>query len=126
MDFKSSKGIYLQISDNICHQILEGQLQAGDRVPSVRDLAAEYEVNRNTVMRTYTHLQETGVFENKRGIGFFISQDALTLVRNNEKDLFFNQDLPDFIHKIKLLKLNSSDLDHLLNEIKNNDTHENQ
>lgn len=125
MDFKLSKGIYLQISDNLCHQILEGQLQPGDRVPSVRDLAAEYEVNRNTVMRTYTHLQEAGIFDNKRGIGFFISDDALALVRSNEKNFFFNQDLPDFIKKVKLLKLNSSDLNHLLTEIKNNDTYEN-
>ena len=126
MDFKTSKGIFLQIAENLCHQILEGQLQAGDRVPSLRDLAIEFEVNRNTVMRTYTHLQEAGIFDNKRGIGFFVSDDALARVRANEKAHFFNQDLPDFIQKVQLLKLNSADLDHLLNEIKNNDYYENQ
>ena len=126
MDFKTSKGIFLQIAENLCHQILEGQLQAGDRVPSVRDLAIEFEVNRNTVMRTYTHLQEAGIFDNKRGIGFFVSDDALARVCANEKAHFFNQDLPDFIQKVQLLKLNSADLDHLLNEIKNNDYYENQ
>lgn len=124
MEFQSSKGIFLQIADNLCHQILEGQLNPGDRVPSVRDLAAEFEVNRNTVMRTYTILQESGIFDNKRGIGFFVSKDAINLVRNNEKTSFFNRDLPEFIRKVKLLKLTSSDLSELVSEIKNNDNHE--
>jgi DNA-binding transcriptional regulator YhcF (GntR family) len=125
MEFQSSKGIFLQIADNLCHQILEGQLKPGDRVPSVRDLAAEYEVNRNTVMRTYTILQESGIFDNKRGIGFFISENAIELVRASEKASFFSHDLPDFIQKVKLLKLNTNDLNDLVTEIKNND-HENK
>ena len=124
MDFKSTKGIYLQIVDNLCRQILEGQLQAGDRVASVRDLAAEFEVNHNTVMRAYTNLQESGIFDNKRGIGFFVSEKAFELIKSNEKVNFFSQDLPDFLLKVKLLNLNSSDLTELVEAIKNND-HEN-
>ena len=121
MDFKSTKGIYLQIVDNLCRQILEGQLKSGDRVASVRDLAAEFEVNHNTVMRAYTNLQESGVFDNKRGIGFFVSEKAFELIKANEKANFFSQDLPDFILKVKLLQLNSQDLTELLSSIKNND-----
>jgi len=52
MDFKSTKGIFQQIADNLCHQILEGKLPPGERVPSVRDLAADFEVNRT---RCYEH-----------------------------------------------------------------------
>jgi DNA-binding transcriptional regulator YhcF (GntR family) len=126
MEFQSSKGIFLQIADNLCHQILEGLLKPGDRVPSVRDLAAEFEVNRNTVMRTYTILQEAGIFDNKRGIGFFISENAVELVRATEKANFFHHELPEFIKKVKLLKLNSNDLTELVTEIKYNDTHENK
>jgi DNA-binding transcriptional regulator YhcF (GntR family) len=121
MDFKSTKGIYLQIVDNLCRQILEGQLQSGDRVSSVRDLAAEFEVNHNTVMRAYANLQEAGIFDNKRGIGFFVSEKALELIKQTEKANFFNQDLPDFLLKVKLLQLNSTDLNELLSAIKNND-----
>jgi GntR family transcriptional regulator len=121
MDFKSTKGIYLQIVDNLCRQILEGQLQSGDRVASVRDLAAEFEVNHNTVMRAYTNLQESGIFDNKRGIGFFVSEKALELIQATEKANFFSQDLPDFLLKVKLLKLNSADLNELISAIKNND-----
>ena len=121
MDFKSTKGIYLQIVDNLCRQILEGQLQSGDRVASVRDLAAEFEVNHNTVMRAYANLQDSGIFDNKRGVGFFVSEKALELIKTNEKSNFFSQDLPDFILKVKLLQLNSDDLNELLAVIKNND-----
>jgi GntR family transcriptional regulator len=124
MDFKSSKGIFLQIAENLCHQILEGELKPGDRVPSVRDLATEFEVNRNTVMRTYTNLQEAGIFDNKRGIGFFISENATELVRAGEKQKFYNHDLPEFILKIKLLKLTQTDLTDLLTAIHNNDQNE--
>lgn len=124
MDFKSTKGIYLQIVDNLCRQILEGQLQAGDRVASVRDLAAEFEVNHNTVMRAYANLQESGIFDNKRGIGFFVSDKALELIQATEKANFFSQDLPDFLLKVKLLQLDSTDLTELISVIKNND-HEN-
>lgn len=124
MDFKSSKGIFLQIADNLCRQILEGELKPGDRVPSVRDLAAEFEVNRNTVMRTYTNLQDAGIFDNKRGIGFFIAENAVELVRTGEKTEFYNHDLPEFISKVKLLKLNPQDLADLLTAIHNNDQNE--
>lgn len=124
MDFKSSKGIFLQIADNLCRQILEGELKPGDRVPSVRDLAAEFEVNRNTVMRTYTNLQEAGIFDNKRGIGFFIAENAVELVREGEKMEFYNHDLHEFILKIKLLKLTQTDLTDLLTAIHNNDQNE--
>ncbi len=121
MDFKSTKGIYLQIVDNLCRQILEGQLLSGARVASVRDLAAEFEVNHNTVMRAYANLQESGIFDNKRGIGFFVSEKAFELIKANEKANFFNQDLPDFLLKVKLLQLNSADLNELLSVIKHND-----
>jgi len=124
MDFKSSKGIFLQIADNLCRQILDGTLKPGDRVPSVRDLAADFEVNRNTVMRTYSNLEEAGIFENKRGIGFFISENALEQVMAGEKSDFQTHDLPEFVLKIKLLKLTSSDLSELLDAIKSNDQNE--
>jgi DNA-binding transcriptional regulator YhcF (GntR family) len=126
IDFKSTKGIFLQIAENICHRILEGKLQSGDRVPSVRDLAADFEVNRNTVLRTYTLLDESGVFENKRGIGFFVSANAVKIIRTNEKKEFFQNDLPEFIQKVKLLKLNENDLSELINVLKNNQTNENK
>ncbi|WP_139958529.1 GntR family transcriptional regulator [Flavicella sediminum] len=121
MEFKSNKGIFLQIATTICNQILEGKLKPTERVPSVRDLAVELEVNRNTVMRTYSHLQDEQIFENKRGIGFFVSANAVEQIREKEKKEFFQQELPYLLKKIELLQLNSTDLNQLISEIKKND-----
>ena len=126
MEFKSSKGIFLQIADNLCNQILEGKLLSGERVPSVRELATELEVNRNTVMRTYTHLHGIKILDNKRGVGFFVSDTASQLIKDKEKKEFFENEVPFIVEKIKLLKLNSSNLKQILSEIKSNDQHENK
>lgn len=120
IDFKATKGIFQQIADNISHQILEGKLPAGERVPSVRDLAVEFEVNRNTLLRTYSILEDSGIIVNKRGIGFFVAENAVEIIRNNEKKEFFTNDLPDFLRKVQILKLTETDLSELLAIIKIN------
>lgn len=122
IDFKSTKGIFQQIAENLCHQILEGILPPGERVPSVRDLAVEFEVNRNTLLRTYSILEVAGIIVNKRGIGFFVADNAIELIRGTEKIEFYKNDLPSFIQKVKLLKLNAEDLKDLLKAIKENET----
>ncbi len=76
-DFNNStKAIYLQIADAICDRVIAGDLKPDERVPSVREYAAEVEVNVNTVMRAYDHLSNLGVIYNKRGLGFFAAADA--------------------------------------------------
>ncbi|WP_303319132.1 GntR family transcriptional regulator [Flavivirga abyssicola] len=126
MDFKATKGIYLQIADNLCSQILEGKLTPNVRVPSIRDLASEMEVNRNTVMRAYSYLQDENIFENKRGIGFFVSDAAIKIIKNKEKLDFFKNDMPYLLEKIRLLKLNSTNLEAIILELKKNDLNENK
>jgi DNA-binding transcriptional regulator YhcF (GntR family) len=116
-DFKISKSIFMQIADNICNQILEGILKPEERVPSIRDLASDFEVNSNTVLRSYTILSEAGVIENKRGIGFFVTGDAEQKIRERKRMEFFKTDLPEFISKVQLLKLNKNDLNDLFNVI---------
>ncbi len=120
IDFKSTKGIFQQIADNLCQQILEGKLPLGERVPSVRDLAVEYEVNRNTLLRTYSILESAGIIVNKRGIGFFVADNAAELIRTTQKNEFFSNDLPEFMRKVELLQLTETDLSELLILIKNN------
>lgn len=125
MDFSEHKNIFLQIRDWLVDQILTGKLQPGEKIPSVRELAADIEVNRNTVMRSYSLMEEEGIIENKRGIGFFIASDATTQLHRIQKQEFFEQELPGIIHKVEVLKLNSQDLAQLLQVIQSND-HENK
>ncbi len=77
IDFNnSSRSIYLQIADDICDKILTGAFQADQRIPSVREYAAQMEVNVNTVMRAYDYLAGLEVIYNKRGLGFFADSAA--------------------------------------------------
>ena len=76
MNFKETKGIYLQIADRICDEVLLGIYNEDDRIPSVREYAALVEVNVNTMMRSYEYLQQQGVIYNKRGNGYLVAEGA--------------------------------------------------
>lgn len=73
-------------------------------------MAVSIEVNPNTVMRTYTYLQEKGIIYNKRGIGYFVSDKALENVLNMKKTDFINKDLPSLFKAMDLLEIDFDDL----------------
>ena len=125
MDFSENKNIFLQIRDWLADQIMQDKILPGEKVPSVRELAVDLEVNRNTVMRSYSLMEEEGILENKRGIGFFVATGAKRSLLKIQKQAFFAQDLPELLHKVKVLQLNSEDLALLIQSIQSND-HENQ
>ena len=110
MEFNENKAIYLQISDLICEEILIKKWKDGDRIPSVREMAINIEVNPNTVMRTYNYLQETGIIFNKRGIGYFLSESAYKKTLKMRKDEFIKQELPSIFKTLKLLNIDFDDL----------------
>ena len=83
MEFDQHKPIYLQIADAICERILTGQWPEGDRIPSVRECGVSLEVNPNTVARSYDELSTEGIIHNKRGIGYFVSPGAKSVIRES-------------------------------------------
>ena len=89
IDFNnSSKAIYLQIADDICDKILTGTFVPDERIPSVREYAAQVEVNVNTVMRAYDYLSSLEIIYNKRGLGFFAATDArLRVIDQRRREL---------------------------------------
>ena len=103
MEFNAHKPIYLQICDQLYGQILSGDLKADDRLLSVRDLGIELGVNPNTIMRSYETMTASGIIYNKRGIGYFVAENAKELVLNEMKNEFINNELPQVIKKMKLL-----------------------
>ena len=110
MDFDNNRPIYLQIADILSRRVLCGELDEGARIPSVREYGAEIGVNPNTVARSYDALTERGIIYNKRGIGFFVSDDAKTLVRDYMRKTFLEEELPAFIEKAELLNVNLKEL----------------
>lgn len=111
MEFNSNKSIYLQICDAICEQILSGTLRPDERIPSVREYGAEIGVNPNTIMRSYEKLTADGIIYNKRGIGYFISPDALETVLEAQRQDFIENELPQILKRMKLLGIDYSALD---------------
>ena len=109
MEFNAHKPIYLQICDQIYGQILSGELKADDRLLSVRDLGIELGVNPNTIMRSYETMQATGIIYNKRGIGYFVAENAKELVLKQMKEEFINEELPQVIKKMKLLGITAEE-----------------
>ena len=110
MEFNVQKAIYLQIVDYICENILIGKWKEGDRIPSVREMAVDIEVNPNTILRTYSFLQDRGVIFNQRGIGYFISDKGVENAKNLKKDDFLSHEVPYFIKTMELLNLSYDEL----------------
>ncbi len=100
---ENSKAIYLQIVDRICDEILSGSLCAGQRLPSVREYAATVQVNPNTMMRAYDHLSSQNIIYNKRGIGYFLSDDARDIVLRTRRDEFLGNEINEFFRQLELL-----------------------
>ncbi|MCW3059303.1 MAG: transcriptional regulator, GntR family [Capsulimonas sp.] len=73
LDQSSGSPLYLQIVDQVKSMIAGGALRAGDRLPTVRELASELVVNPNTIAHAYQHLERERVVETRRGLGSFVS-----------------------------------------------------
>jgi GntR family transcriptional regulator len=110
MEFKDNQAIYLQIADNFLENILQKKWNQGDKIPSIRDIAVEYEVNPNTTMRTFNYLQDKGIIFNKRGIGYYVAEDGFTRTLELKKDQFITEDLPAFFKMMRLLGITVDDL----------------
>jgi GntR family transcriptional regulator len=73
IDVRDKTPIYAQLERGLRAAIASGKLQAGDQLPTVRQLAVELKVNANTVARVYSDLERAGVLETRRGVGSFIA-----------------------------------------------------
>ena len=91
MNFNSNQSIFIQIAERICDRILSKEYPADTRIPSVREIAVEMEVNPNTAMRSFERLQANGIIYNKRGIGNFVSSDAGERIRKMRHEHFISE-----------------------------------
>lgn len=85
LDYRDSRPIYTQIADGIRSQILSGVLTPGERLPSVRELAAELTINPNTIQRAYRELENGGFIATAPGKGCFVCPQS---PQNEEQKLF--------------------------------------
>lgn len=76
LDYRDSRPIYTQIADNFRSQVTSGILQHGDKLPSVRELAAELAINPNTIQRAYRELEMQGWIATVPGKGCFVCRST--------------------------------------------------
>ena len=109
-EFSDSQPIYRQLRDRVVAMILDGILNEGDPLPSVRTVAQEYRVNPLTVLKGYQQLVDEKLVESRRGRGMFINTGARKLLLQGERQKFLNEDWPKIVATIQRLGLEPGEL----------------
>jgi GntR family transcriptional regulator len=91
VNFKSGKPVYLQVVDQIKAAAASGALRAGEALPSIRPLAEELRVNRNTIAKAYTELENLGVIETLPGKGCFLKENHSPLRKEIRRKLLIEE-----------------------------------
>jgi len=87
LNFKSGKPVYLQVVDQVKAAAASGAVRAGEPLPSIRPLAEELRVNRNTIAKAYSELESQGIVETVAGKGCFISANHSPLKKSARVEL---------------------------------------
>ncbi|HEX2207530.1 MAG TPA: GntR family transcriptional regulator [Longimicrobium sp.] len=109
-EWNNSQPIYRQLRDLVAAMILDGVLNEGDPLPSVRNVAAEYRINHLTVLKSYQQLVDEDLVEARRGRGMFIRPGARSLLLKGERERFLNEEWPRVYATIQRLGLSPEEL----------------
>jgi GntR family transcriptional regulator len=109
-EWNDGQPIYRQLRDRVVAMILDGVLNEGDPLPSVRSVAAEYRVNPLTVLKSYQGLVDEQLVESKRGRGMFINVGARALLLQAERQKFLAEQWPRVYATIQRLGLTAEEL----------------
>jgi GntR family transcriptional regulator len=112
-NWNDNQPIYRQLRDRVVAMILEGTLKEGDPLPSVRHVAAEYQLNPLTVLKGYQALVDEALVEKRRGLGMFVLPGARKKLMAAERERFLREEWPRILERIEQLDL---DLQTLLDE----------
>jgi GntR family transcriptional regulator len=123
MHFSKNKAIYTQISDYLCEKILKNTWHEAEKIPSIREMAVSLEVNPNTVVRAYATLEQAGIIEMKRGIGYFVmaNANAKAKIIAIKKEVFLGEALPDVFNAMDLLNIELDEFVTFYQERKNHE-----
>ena len=102
--------IYRQLKDRVIAMMLDGILKPGDALPSVRQVAAEYQLNPITVSRAYQELADEALVEKRRGLGMFVTDEAARKLRGSERERFLTEEWPAVAERIERLGLSIEEL----------------
>lgn len=113
--WNDSQPIYWQLKERTVAMILDGTLSEGDALPSVRNVASEFQLNPITVSKSYQALVDDGLVEKRRGLGMFVCEGARKQLLASERSRFLEEEWPAMVSRIEQLGL---DAEQLLTRIK--------
>ena len=117
---KQQSPIFHQLANKLCDEILAGKYQADNRIPSSRDLAVYFEVNPNTVVKTFELLANNAIIYENRGMGYFVSPLAVEKILERKRKQFSEEYLPQFFKTMEQLSINIEQLSKLYEQYKQN------
>ena len=92
--WNDSTPIYRQLRDRVVAMILDGVLKQGDALPSVRQVAADFQINPITVSKAYQELVDENLVEKRRGLGMYVTDGARAALLKSERERFLNEEWP--------------------------------
>lgn len=110
VNWSDDSPIYRQLKARVLDMMLDGRLKAGDALPSVRQVAAEYQLNPITVSRAYQELAEENLVEKRRGLGMFVTDGAQQELLASERKRFLREEWPRILERIRRLGLELDEL----------------
>ena len=102
--------IYRQLKERVIAMMLDGVLKPGDALPSVRQVAAEYQLNPITVSRAYQELADEALVEKRRGLGMYVTEEASKKLLGSERERFLREEWPLVLERIQRLGLTTEQL----------------
>lgn len=116
VNFKSGVPVYLQIVQQVKAAAASGTLRSGDALPSVRVLAEELRINRNTAARAYAELEAEGVIESRQGAGCYLKANGASPLRKAVRSERLAAELDAVIIQAHHLRIPDDELQSLLAE----------
>lgn len=109
-EWNDNQPIYRQLRDRVVAMILDGEVEEGDPLPSVRTVAADYRVNPLTVLKAYQQLADEQIVEKRRGIGMFIKAGVRQQLLRDRRRRFLSEEWPAILATIRRLGLTPAEL----------------
>ncbi len=111
VNWNDNTPIYRQLRDRVVAMILDGVLKPGDALPSVRQVAADFQLNPITVSKAYQELVDEQLVDKRRGLGMYVTEGAREQLLASERERFLREEWPELRERLKRLGL---DVDVLL------------
>lgn len=108
--WSDSTPIYRQLKERVVAMVLDRELQEGDALPSVRQVAADFQLNPITVSRAYQELAEEALVEKRRGLGMYVIEGAREKLLASERERFMKEEWPLILARIERLGLGTEQL----------------